>query len=312
MGSFLRATITDDNFIRGAARILVAPAGTTFPTTISSVVQLSATTANEVQTVTETGAPTGGTFRLAFRGYVTTAIAQAAIGAAVQTALEALPSVGTGNVTVAGAAGGPYTVTFQGSRAAENQPLLELAVNSLTGGTNPSVTIVQTTAGQGIYEPMGAWVDLGATKTGVQISRNNAEETFEVDQIAGDIASVPTNWEMSVQTALAEMTPETLDIVWQGGGVTYQDDGGSDGVTRRLPLGQPEYYVNRLLAIAHKRSNDKVRLHVFRKVQKSPQESTLAYQKQGEQQTAAIRFRCLADSSVADVDARFGEIIDQV
>src|ERR1700754_3994222 len=60
------------------------------------------------------------------------------------------------------------------------------------------------------------WVDLGATKTGIQITINNAEETFDVDQILGDISSQPTSWECSVGTQLAEMTPERLQVAWEG------------------------------------------------------------------------------------------------
>lgn len=63
-----------------------------------------------VQTVTITGSPTGGTFTLEVDGSKTTPLVFNAAAGVVQAALEALPNVGSGNVTVAGA--GPYTVTF--------------------------------------------------------------------------------------------------------------------------------------------------------------------------------------------------------
>ncbi|MFA6243498.1 MAG: hypothetical protein WC655_21335 [Candidatus Hydrogenedentales bacterium] len=101
----------------------------------------------ETQTVTIGGTPTGGDFKLAFRGVETAAIAFDAAAATVQTALQALASIGAGNATVAGSAGGPYTVTFAGELVREAQPLLTLANNGLTGGTAPGVTIAEGTAG---------------------------------------------------------------------------------------------------------------------------------------------------------------------
>jgi hypothetical protein len=65
-----------------------------------------------VKTATITGTPTGGTFTLTFAGQTTSGIAYNAAAAAVQTALAALSTVGVGNVTVSGSAGGPYTISF--------------------------------------------------------------------------------------------------------------------------------------------------------------------------------------------------------
>src|SRR3954466_7372758 len=63
--------------------------------------------ANEVQSITLALA-TAGTFTLTFGGQTTTGIAFGAAASAVQIALEALSSIGAGNVTVSGSAGGPY------------------------------------------------------------------------------------------------------------------------------------------------------------------------------------------------------------
>jgi hypothetical protein len=54
-----------------------------------------------VQTLTTTGTPTGGTVPLSFDGRSTT-VAFNASAAAVQTALEGLPNIGTGNVVCGG------------------------------------------------------------------------------------------------------------------------------------------------------------------------------------------------------------------
>jgi hypothetical protein len=72
----------------------------------------------------------------------------------------------------------------------------------------------------GLYDAASGWTDLGATKTGIQVTINNAEETFDVDQVYGDISSAPTSWECSVGTQLAEMTPEKMQVAWEGSAIT--------------------------------------------------------------------------------------------
>ncbi|MET7395612.1 hypothetical protein ABZS66_19190 [Dactylosporangium sp. NPDC005572] len=103
----------------------------------------------EVQTVTITGTPTGGTYTLTFNGQTTAAIPYNATAAQVKTALEALSTIGAGNVTTAG---GPHpgtavTVTFVGTLA--NTNVAQMTANSagLTGGSTPTVTVTTTTAG---------------------------------------------------------------------------------------------------------------------------------------------------------------------
>lgn len=64
-------------------------------------------------TVTIGGSPTGGTFTLTYAGQTTSGIAYNAAASAVQSALEALSTIGSGNATVTGSAGGPYTVVIE-------------------------------------------------------------------------------------------------------------------------------------------------------------------------------------------------------
>ncbi len=93
------------------------------------------------QTVTVTGSPTGGTFTLTYQGQTTAAIAYNAAASAVQSALVALSTIGTGGVTVTGS--GPYTVTFA---AVPGAPVALTASGAgLTGGTSPGVTIADGT-----------------------------------------------------------------------------------------------------------------------------------------------------------------------
>lgn len=118
---------------------------------LGSVSSTNVAGTNEVQTVSLTGTPTGGTFSLVYRGQETAPIAHNATAAAVQTALAALTLIGAGNVTVTGGAlPTALTVTFGGSLAATNVAQLTLGDNNLTGGTSPNVTITTSTPGVGL------------------------------------------------------------------------------------------------------------------------------------------------------------------
>jgi hypothetical protein len=92
---------------------------------------------NAVQTVTV--AATAGSFTLSFQGHTTTALAFDATPAAVQAALEALPSVGAGNVAVSGA----YAVRFVNRLGLSPMSLLVADGAGLTG----TVSVVTTTTG---------------------------------------------------------------------------------------------------------------------------------------------------------------------
>lgn len=107
-----------------------------------------------VQTVTITGAPTGGTFTLTYAGQTTAPIAFNATAAQVSTALVALSNVAPGDLAVTGAAGGPYTVTFStpGVKAQ-----MTASGTGLTGGTAPAVAVATTTAGTADGSTAGQW-----------------------------------------------------------------------------------------------------------------------------------------------------------
>lgn len=103
---------------------------------------------SEVQTVTITGTPTGGTFTLTYNGQTTAGIAYNAAAAAVQSALEALSNIAPGDVTVGGGPGPgtPYTVTF--STALGNVTQMTASGAGLTGGSTPAVAVTTTTPGE--------------------------------------------------------------------------------------------------------------------------------------------------------------------
>lgn len=123
------------------------PSGTVLARLANGLYGPYAGNAAEAQTVTITGAPTGGTFTLTYRGETTAAIAYNATAAAVKTALEGLPSIVPGDVTVTGGPGPatPYVITFGGDETGDVPQAS--ATGSFTGGTSPAVAVTTTTAG---------------------------------------------------------------------------------------------------------------------------------------------------------------------
>src|SRR5262249_49648956 len=84
-----------------------------------------------------------------------------ASAATVQSALQALSSIGSGNALVAGGAGGPWQVRFAGTLAGAYQPQITGNGAGLTGGTSPSVAVTATSLGgdadrvQQVTDPRG-------------------------------------------------------------------------------------------------------------------------------------------------------------
>lgn len=142
---------------------------------------------DEVQTITFGGTPTGGTFKLAYQSKTTAAISWSATNATlvsnIDSALEALSTIGSGNVTTAvgtmTAGIGTITVTFTGSLAKAAVPLITVADNSLTG-TAPTLAVAETTPG------------VSATERGAQIGATLTDTTNGKQYINTGTATVPT------------------------------------------------------------------------------------------------------------------------
>jgi hypothetical protein len=313
--AFQRVNPLGDGFIRGPARVMVEPVTSPFPAKLGEIINLAASGyTTEVQTVATTGTPTGGTLVLAFYSQQTEPIKWNATAAEVQAALEKVAPIGPKGVTCSG---GPLptgvVVTFASNNAEKAQPLLTASGSGLTGGTNPAVTVTRTTAGFGLYDPVGSWLDLGSTRGGVNIARNHTEANIQVDQILAALATAPEEWEFTVTTSFAETTLENLQLAWEGGSI--ETDVTQTPNERHLPMGNPLSLQQKRLAVIHQKtlgsSAGKIRAHVFRIVQRSPQNSQVDFMKTGEQSVLPHVFRAFADPYVASQNARFGEVIDQ-
>lgn len=110
---------------------------------------------NELQTVTVTGDP----FTLSFKGIPTSNLAQNSTFAQVESALEALSTVGLSNVNVTGPNGGPFAVVFNDALGDQDVPQMtatNATVTTTRGGTlaaGVKLTAGTDVLGLGEYDP---------------------------------------------------------------------------------------------------------------------------------------------------------------
>ncbi|HYP54980.1 MAG TPA: hypothetical protein VEQ41_01580 [Solirubrobacterales bacterium] len=125
-------------------------------------------------------APDGGTFALKFAPSVdgpreqTAEIPLGASAAQIQSALEALASIGPGDVSVGGPSGGPWTVEFTGAYADVALPLMETDNSNLTRG------------GLGGNSRIGMYVERKRAAGGHEICVQSAQ--CRVGNLGGDAA----------------------------------------------------------------------------------------------------------------------------
>lgn len=196
---------------------------------------------------------------------------------------------------------------FFRTNAYSNDSFIRGAARLMWAGTTIAFpTTISDIINLSTYDAVTGWNDLGATKTGITITHNNTEETFDVDQILTDIETRPVSYEQSVSTALAEMTLDRLQIAWQAGSKST-----AAGV-ETMGVGEPVTYIRRRLAVLFQKADGKIRAHVYRQVVKGANESSLVYAKTGEQLQIPVTFKALADTSITDVDTRTQVIFNQI
>lgn len=104
---------------------------------------------SEVETITMTGSPTGGSFTLTYSGQTTAAIPYNATASQVQTALTNLSNIAYGEVYCTGGPfpATPVVVNFTGSLSGTLTGAPMTKTDSLTGGTTPATAIARTVTG---------------------------------------------------------------------------------------------------------------------------------------------------------------------
>jgi hypothetical protein len=158
---------------------------------------------NEIQALELTGTPDGGTFTLTYDTQTTGNIAFNASAADVQAALEALSSVGAGNVlcTAAGALpGNIVSIEFVKALGQQSLALATADGANLTGGTTPDAAITETVDG---FDLLGAYVDDGSS--GGRLTDNAATIELTASATADETATHASLWINESGTTAAEM-----------------------------------------------------------------------------------------------------------
>ena len=130
---------------------------------------------NEIQKITITGTPTGGSFTVTYGGVTSAAIAWNATADLIRQRLEAMSSIGAGNVKVWGGQLPTYEVyiEFIGDLGLTNVAAMT-TTDSLTGGSSPATavaTLIAGVAGDGLYYACSKTkLTIGAAPTGTAAS----------------------------------------------------------------------------------------------------------------------------------------------
>lgn len=182
------------------------------------------TEVDDIQTVTITGTPTGGTFTLVFGAQTTATINWNDNAATVQTRLQALSSIGSGNATVTGGPGPgtPFVVEFKGTLAYAAQGNITLGTNSLTGGSSPNVSIAHTQTGTTwttvsattyTIQYVGGKVIFGSTLTGTPVCRVHSGAYFAYSAMA-DAMKAEASYEADMLDSTT-FTTNTTPTQWR-------------------------------------------------------------------------------------------------
>lgn len=211
--------------------------GATLPSVVSSPVSWPAddTAQNEKQTLTVTGSPTGGTFTVTYGGQTTAALDYDATADAVETALEALSTIGNGNVRVTGSAGGPWLCEFLHDLGLQDLSAMTTDASLLTGGTDPDVTVAETQAGSA---GGGTWTEFAADgdeniqiefeKVSRQVREYGSPRPNRKHNVRGALKSITLKLTQSGLAAMRQVFPsladngdDTMDLQSVGAAASY-------------------------------------------------------------------------------------------
>lgn len=144
---------------------------------------------DEIQDLTFGNSPDGGSFKLKFGGLETALILFSDTAGGVQAKLEAISSIGVGNISVAGVIDSATGLTFTliGLLAKEDVALLEVTTNTLNlAAVATTTSMVETTPGV----PQGS-VNLTAESTGPTDAPSKTLTTIETPVAGWDSTKNP-------------------------------------------------------------------------------------------------------------------------
>jgi hypothetical protein len=170
---------------------------------------VTAVTRNEVQSLTVDA--TDGNFTITFDGQTTANIdydTGALTAATIQSALEALSNIAPGDVSVSGAAGGPYLVEFMGTYAGTNVAAMTTTDVDLSGG-GTDVVVATVNAGGNVNRI--TFTPAIATADG--IPNNNDDVTFTAHTLTIKVGDGEVNYEETVNREYELDRGELDDVV---------------------------------------------------------------------------------------------------
>lgn len=165
---------------------------------------------------------TGGTFTVTFGADTTPALDYDITAVDLEAALEALPSIGVGNVNVTGGPGDdggttPYIVTFVSSLGWQNVPDLTTDATLLTGGAS-TATVLLGIDGQGGVKEVQT-IDISHAIGGTFTVTYDGEETSNLP-LAVTAAALETALE-----ALPNIAPGDVNVTGGSGSFSLEFDG---------------------------------------------------------------------------------------
>lgn len=166
---------------------------------------------------------TAGTWTITLKGATTTALAWNASAAAVQSALELLGTVGTGNVTVTGTYNTSFTLTFGGSLSGQIIPQCSVDATALCG---LAATVVELTAGsssgggsgQNEIQQVGFLTFQNGTTTPLTcLNSGGSDGTFTISWNGHTTGAIPVHSPSGVRWPNGGMSPAELMPFLAGG-----------------------------------------------------------------------------------------------
>lgn len=151
-----------DNVVVGQAAVLIAPQNTPLPSLATADVT-DPFSADPWTSKTLTLSSGAAAFTITVGDENSSALTGASTPAQIQAALQAMPNVGVGEVSVTGVAPGPYTVAFS-----------EVVTSNFSVSVN-------ATSGTAVFTG-GLWVPVGATDQGWKFVANKTVQDIDIEE----------------------------------------------------------------------------------------------------------------------------------
>jgi hypothetical protein len=163
---------------------------------------VAVTSFSAVTQTTNSGYPTGGTYTLSFAGYTTSGLAYNATASTIQTALQGLTSIGSGNALVTGTFP-TFSVQFAATLGLAPQPNIT-AASSLT--PTSAVTIATTQVGSATQNAVQSIALNATTSTNIGWSATIGLTSAQLQELIGSQQFIFTTMEFQYTDGSSNIT----------------------------------------------------------------------------------------------------------